>query len=43
VTIATVVATVLSYALNRRWVFPHQRVRLVQGGAQPPKPEERAA
>ena len=27
----------------RTWVFPHQRVRLVQGGAQPPTPEERAA
>lgn len=27
----------------RTWVFPHQGVRLVQGGAQPPTPEERAA
>jgi putative flippase GtrA len=27
----------------RTWVFPHQQVRLVQGGAQPPTPEERAA
>ncbi len=27
----------------RTWVFPKQRVRLVQGGAQPPRPEERAA
>lgn len=27
----------------RAWVFPHQRVRLVHGGAEPSRAEERAA
>lgn len=39
----TLLAMGFRFWAYRTWVFPHQRVRLVQGGAQPPAAEERAA